>query len=116
MDASNVQTYLIPALLVGFLALRFLKFRRVRSVLPKLIEDGAVIVDVRSAAEFQQGSRPGSINIPLGEIGLRSKELDRKRMIILCCASGTRSGVAAGILKKNGFSSVINAGSWTNTI
>jgi rhodanese-related sulfurtransferase len=71
---------------------------------------------VRTKAEFAGGNRPGSINIPLDSLNSRSKELNKNNPIILCCASGTRSGMAVGILKKNGFKSVINAGPWTNTL
>ncbi len=84
--------------------------------LPELIKNGAIIVDVRSPIEFEQGSRPGSLNIPLDQIASRLKELDKNKTIILCCASGARSGMALGILKANGFANVINAGSWANTL
>ena len=62
--------------------------------------------------KFLAGSIPGSINIPLPEIGARAAELDRSRPVIVCCASGTRSAVAAHRLRKQGFSRVINGGSW----
>ena len=112
----NFQSYLVPTLFIAFFAWRFLRFRKVKSQLPKLLAEGAVIVDVRSAGEFAQASNPQSINIPLGEIHSRSKELDPGKVIVLCCASGTRSGMAVGILKKNGFNRVMNAGSWMNTL
>jgi len=113
---DNFQVYLIPAAFVGFFAWRFLKFKKVKSALPKLLQQGAVVVDVRSPGEFKQGSRPGSLNIPLNEIQNRLGELDKGKPVILCCASGARSGMAAGILKQNGFVSVVNAGPWTNTL
>ncbi len=116
MNLQDIQAYLIPVAIVGFFGWRFLRFKKIKASMPQLIENGAIVVDVRSASEFQQGSRPGSINIPLSEINSRSKELDKKKAIVLCCASGTRSGMAVGILKKNGFSKVINAGPWTNTL
>ena len=79
-------------------------------------EAGAVVVDVRTPAEYKLGSSPGSINIPLDILPVRLNELDKSKKIILCCASGGRSGMAVGILKNNGFSDVVNAGPWTNTI
>ena len=45
-----------------------------------------------------------------------AKDLDRSKTIILCCASGTRSAAAMGILKKHGFENLLNAGPWTNTL
>ena len=116
MNLQDYQSYLIPIAIIGFFIWRFLKFKKVKSDMPRLIEKGAVVVDVRSPSEFQQGSRPGSINIPLNEINARSEQLDKNKTVVLCCASGSRSGMAVGILKKNGFKNVINAGPWTNTL
>lgn len=116
MVFQDVQGYLLPAAIVAFFAWRFLKFRKVKRDMPQFIGAGAVVVDVRSPAEFQQGSRPGSLNIPLGELNARSRELPKEKKIILCCASGSRSGMAVLILKKQGFSDVINAGPWSNTL
>ena len=116
MNFNDYQGYFLPVLLVGFFAWRFYKFRLVKRMLPKFLENGGIVVDVRTPAEFSQGSRPGSINIPFNEIHSRAKELDLSKPIILCCASGTRSGMAATILKRHGFKTVINAGAWTNTL
>lgn len=116
MDLETVQPYLVPAGIVAFLIYRSLRFRLAKGRLPGLAADGAVFVDVRSPAEFAAGSRPGSLNIPLDEIGRRAKELDKNKPVVLCCASGARSGVAAGILKGMGFRSVTNAGPWQNTL
>ncbi len=116
MNLNDYESYLIPTALFGFFVWRLLKYKKIKAILPKLVEEGAIVVDVRSVSEFQQGSRPGSVNIPLGEINSRSNELDKNKTIILCCASGSRSGMAVGILKKNGFKNVVNAGSWMNTL
>lgn len=116
MDPVNYQTYFIPALVIGYFAWRFFKIRKIKISVRTHIANGAQVVDVRSGSEFQQRSRPGSINIPLNEIGSRANELDRQKTIVLCCASGARSRLAVDILKKNGFSNVVNAGSWTNTL
>ena len=116
MNWQDVQIYMVPAAIAGFILWRILKFKKVKSRLPQLLESGAIVVDVRSPSEFQQGSRPGSLNIQLSDFQSRLGELDKSKTIILCCASGTRSGMAAGILKKNGFGSVMNAGPWTNTL
>lgn len=116
MDLQNYQDYIFPALIVAYFGWRFFKGKKVKAQLPELLKNGAIIVDVRSAAEFKQGSRPGSLNIPLGDLNSRYKELDKDKTIVLCCASGSRSGMAVGILKSHGFANVINAGSWTNTL
>jgi phage shock protein E len=116
MNAQELQNYLIPAAVVLFFGWRYFKLKKTKSMIPQYLQNGAVIVDVRSPSEFSQGSSPLSINIPLGEIQNRSKELDKNKPVILCCASGARSGAAVGILKAQGFSTVINAGPWTNTL
>ncbi len=72
------------------------------------------IVDVRTTMEFMGGHVAGSINIPLNEIPERMEELKQLQSpLILCCASGGRSGQAAGYLGSLGLD-CINAGSWTN--
>ena len=113
---AAVQPYLLPAAVVAFLLYRQLRYKRIKSQLPQLLKDGALLVDVRSPEEFSAGSRPGSVNIPLDVLGQRARELDKEKTILLCCASGTRSGIAAGILKRLGFKKVINAGPWHNTL
>ncbi|MEQ9298603.1 MAG: rhodanese-like domain-containing protein [Cyclobacteriaceae bacterium] len=73
---------------------------------------GAMVIDVRSKGEFQSGHVKGSRNIPLPEIGRRVSEIAHyKKPLILCCASGSRSGQATSILKKEGID-CINGGSW----
>ena len=102
--------------LVTFVGWRFLKARRVRRKLPSLLAQGAVVVDVRSRAEYVAGASPGSINIPLSELENGAEALSREKPVILCCASGTRSSMAAAILKRKGFRITVNAGSWKNTV
>ena len=115
MTLQELQPYWLPAAMAGYFALRILRARSIKAKLPQLIKDNALVVDVRSPGEFASAASSGSINIPLPELPKRLNELDRTRPIILCCASGARSGVAVRILKKAGFEKV-NAGPWTNTV
>lgn len=116
MNIQDLQSYLIPTAIVIFFGWRFIKNKKTKAMIPQYLQQGAIIVDVRSPGEFSQGSSPLSINIPLGDIQSRSKELDKNKPIVLCCASGARSGAAVGILKAQGFKNVINGGPWTNTL
>lgn len=116
MNLENYQSYIFPAIIVLFFGYRFYRFKVIKNQVPKLLTDGAIIIDVRSKAEYAGGHNPQSINIPLDELDKGCKKLDKEKVILLCCASGTRSGMAVGILKKNGFKNVMNAGPWTNTI
>ncbi len=77
-----------------------------------LLETGAIIVDVRTTAEFKQGHIKGSVHIPLDQIGTKIAFLQGKNVpIITVCRSGNRSGAAAGILKNAGIE-VYNGGAW----
>jgi phage shock protein E len=87
--------------------------KKVVAMLPELRKSGATLVDVRSAAEFANGNAPGTINIPLSELGNRLDEMPKSVPVVLCCASGTRSGMAKLLLKKNGYQQVHNIGTWT---
>ena len=75
-------------------------------------ENQGTIVDVRSYGEFIGGHVADSINIPLNEIPQRIAELQQlKAPLILCCASGNRSGQAQQFLSQHGIESY-NGGSW----
>ncbi|HPW82984.1 MAG TPA: rhodanese-like domain-containing protein, partial [Rhodoferax sp.] len=67
----------------------------------------------RSPGEFASGNAPGTINIPLSELGSRLGEIPSSSPVVVCCASGTRSGMAKLLLKKNGYTRVHNIGTWS---
>lgn len=73
---------------------------------------GAPVLDVRTQAEFDQGHVPGSIHIPLDQIQARIGELDPAQPLLVCCASGARSGMVQRYLLQCGFDRVVNAGPW----
>jgi phage shock protein E len=116
MNFEHYQSYIFPLIVLIFFGYRFYRFKVIKTKLPKLLDDGAILIDVRSKGEFASGHNPKSINIPLDDLNKESKKLDKTKTILLCCASGTRSAMAVGVLKKNGFQNVMNAGSWSNTI
>lgn len=70
------------------------------------ITDGALVVDVRTAAEFSSGHIPGALNVPVGEIESAAAGWDRSEPIALYCATGSRSAEAAAALRSLGFESV----------
>lgn len=72
---------------------------------------GGLLVDVRTPEEYRQGHIPGSVNLPLGEIG----QVDRigaqaDTPLFLYCRSGARSGQASAFLRRMGYRSVHNIG------
>lgn len=76
------------------------------------IENGAVIIDVRTPAEFAGGHADGAINIPLNTISQNIKKIKKyNKPVVTCCRSGARSGSAASILTAQGID-VQNGGSW----
>jgi len=99
--------------LVLWFAYKWWNARRVKAMLPELKRNGAIFVDVRSAEEFANGNAPGTINIPLQELGSRLGEIPKSSPVVLCCASGTRSGMAKLMLRKNGYRQVYNIGTWS---
>ena len=81
------------------------------STVREKIAAGARLIDVRTPAEFRDGSYPGAVNIPLASLPARMHELEPKSSsIILFCASGARSAHGARLLTQAGFSDVVNAG------
>lgn len=77
-----------------------------------MLENGAVVIDVRSAGEFQGGHVAGAKNIPLPSIKDRINDIKKlNKPIVLCCASGMRSGQATKTLKTEGIECE-NGGGW----
>ncbi|MEO7007283.1 MAG: rhodanese-like domain-containing protein [Terrimesophilobacter sp.] len=66
----------------------------------------ALVVDVRNAGERELGAIPGSVHLPLADIRRRHAELPADRMLVVHCASGWRSSVAASFLRVLGHSRV----------
>ncbi len=80
--------------------------------LANALRQGAVIIDVRTPAEFSGGHVAGSVNIPLNEIPNRLGTYDASTPIVFCCASGGRSGQATSFAASKGYTAV-NGGPWT---
>ncbi len=75
------------------------------------IKAGAAIVDVRTPDEFADEHYPNARNIPVNQIQARMGEIGPKDApVVLYCASGARSALAAKLLKAAGFADVMNAG------
>ena len=77
----------------------------------RMVENsGATIVDVRESDEWRQGHIPNAVGIPRGFLELRIEEKipDHKAPIIMQCASGTRSLLAARALHEMGYENIYN--------
>jgi rhodanese-related sulfurtransferase len=95
--------------------LDFLRFGKKRMTkIADFKNRGAIMIDVRSQAEFNSGHAPGTICIPLDRFKNEVKNLQkRKKPVLVCCATGSRSGMASSILNQNGIE-CYNAGGWRN--
>jgi CRP-like cAMP-binding protein len=76
-----------------------------------MLRDGASLLDVRSPEEFRHGSIKGSVNVPIGELRARLRELDANRAYVLICRTGHQSEAAAFLMVQRGFrAAVLNGG------
>ena len=115
MEFTSTQL-LTAGALVFFFAYRRFRQSQVRKLIPGLLKEGAVIVDVRTPGEFQSAHNPASINLPLDRLAQDWEKIPKDRPVILCCASGMRSGAALRILRGKGLNHLVNAGPWSNTL
>jgi phage shock protein E len=80
----------------------------------ELVEQGALILDVRTPAEYHAGNIKGSMNISVEQVPATVNDfLKMNKTIITVCRSGARSGMAAGYLKSAGID-VHNGGAWNS--
>lgn len=85
-----------------------------KELVQNMIKRGAVIIDVRSPGEFYSGHAMGSLNIPLQDIQNQTEKIKGyDKPVVLCCATGNRSGQATSFLKTQGVECE-NGGSWTS--
>lgn len=79
-------------------------------------QQGALLLDVREPAEYAAIHAPNAKLIPLGEVGLRLKEIEayKDKPVAVICRSGRRSAKAVAILQEAGFTRVVNVQGGTN--
>ena len=65
-----------------------------------------VVVDVRAPSERKHLQIPGSLHVPLNHLRDQLADLPRDRSLLVFCAGGYRSSIAASLLQNAGFSSV----------
>lgn len=97
-------------LLLFFIFNRMYRLATIDKYLSKKIENGAVILDVRTERERKTDYIVGSKHISLGTIRERYIELDTALTYIIYCSHGIRSVEVKNILKEKGFKKVYNGG------
>ena len=104
---------LIIIILVLFFTFKILSiFKKPDRNIKEFIEDGAIIIDVRTESEFKSGNIKNSINVPLKDLMYRVNEFSKEKKYITVCAVGMRAESAKKFFEKKGFQ-VLNGGRWS---
>ena len=76
----------------------------------RLMNQGALLLDVRNQAEFDSGHILDARHVPQDQLASSTEALKkyREKVVIACCESGMRSGAAARVLRAQGFTKVVN--------
>jgi phage shock protein E len=75
---------------------------------------GAIIIDIRTAAEFDRGRVRDSINIPVDRININLRRIVQMTTpIIICSDSDSENERVIDVLKANGVKDIYNGGNWT---
>ena len=76
----------------------------------RLINEGALLLDVRTQAEFDAGHILDARHVPQDQVASSAESLKKykDKVVIACCESGMRSGAAARVLQAQGFTKVVN--------
>lgn len=79
-----------------------------------MVNQGAIIIDVRTPQEYKGGHIKGSLNIPLDKIQSQAESIRKKgKSVITVCRSGGRSAMAADLLRQKGIEAA-NGGPWNS--
>jgi phage shock protein E len=82
--------------------------------LKEALRRGAVIIDIRTAGEFDRGKVHDSINIPVDRININLKRIvQMNRAVIICSNSDVENERVIEALKANGVKEIYNGGNWT---
>lgn len=82
-----------------------------------LVEQGATLVDVRERNEWRTGHAPRAVHIPLSQVPEQARRISTQRPVVVMCATGSRSRIAAGQLRKAGYRATSLSGgimAWQN--
>ena len=118
MEFAGNHTLLVFALVTSFLLVVFTELRRkatgMMAVQPadavKLINNDAVVLDMRSAESFSRGHIVGARNVPMDELSGHLDKLARFKTtpVVAVCDAGITSSKAVNTLRNSGFESVYN--------
>lgn len=78
--------------------------------LAKEVQEGAILIDVRTQGEYLSGSAKKAVNIPLDQLTAKIGRYSKETPIVVFCRSGMRSQQAKRVLEQLGYQQVYNAG------
>lgn len=108
-----ISNWWIILLITSFLLFFFKYTRSNNTSYKELLNQGAIIIDVRTESEYKSGHIKNSINVPLKDLTYRINEFDKKDNIVTVCAAGIRAESAKKFFETRGYN-VANGGRWSN--
>jgi len=89
----------------------YIRSRIMNKTIADYLKKNALVIDVRSKPEYNGGHFSSAVSLPIDQFEARIKEMapDQNRPVIVYCHAGSRAAMAEGILRKNGYTQVINA-------
>ena len=114
LEFTNNNLLLVTGLVVSFLVLIFSELRRKALGLinieaaqaVRLINDGAAVIDIRSADAYARGHITNAKNIPQDELSVKRDTLDKQKPIVAVCDAGITTNRAVSSLRQAGFENV----------
>jgi rhodanese-related sulfurtransferase len=107
-----MTTEIIIGIAIVYIVMKLVLGKKRMHELKKMSSDQYTLIDVRSRAETAGGMLENAVNIPVDELSNKINMINKTKPVYTYCASGTRSGVAVNILKKNGLKAY-NLGSYS---
>jgi rhodanese-related sulfurtransferase len=110
LDTASIVLLSLLGLYILVKLLGFLSRFGIKQVPPSALDQmkGITLLDTRTDKEYKQGHIPGSIHIPLSDIGTKAKKLRKDREIVVYCQNGNRSIWAIKRLMGMGFTKLHN--------
>jgi rhodanese-related sulfurtransferase len=108
---EHINYIIIAAIIIFFILKKMGQVSAQKAI--ELVNQGAVVIDVRTPSEFAGGSVKEAVNLPLDSISQKISVVvpDKEQPIMVFCLSGTRSAMARRVLRSNGYKNVYNLGS-----
>ena len=111
----NFKRYL-PYVGLALLGVFMLTSAHAESGAKEAMAAGAMLLDVRTPAEFSEGHLKGAVNIPVDDLAAKISAVGPKdKPIVVYCRSGKRSARAKGMLKDAGYEKVFDLGAMSNS-